>query len=174
MVHSILKTTRYCAVAALLLGLALFTTSWTPAAYADSAQVSKLLQQAKTSADQLQRDTEVMESYTRSRVSWETHSNQINAIKEHVNKIGTILADLHDARDGAEPWQQDAIDGITPLMHQLADHTESIIDHLNDKNQTWHPEYRDYLQANHDLAADVSKMITDYTNYGKARARIHE
>ncbi len=173
MIHSISTKAHYFTVAALLFGMILFTSAWTPAAYGDSAQVSKLLQQAKTSADQLQRDTENMESFTRSKVGWQSHAMQINTVKEHVNKIGTVLADLHDARDGADPWQQDAIDGITPLMHQLADHTTSIIEHLNDKNQTWHPEYREYLQTNHELAADVSKMISDYMNYGKARARLH-
>ena len=171
MVHPILTKARYFTVAALFLGMTLVSSAWTPA-YADSAQVSKLLQQAKASANQLQGDTEVMETYTRSRVSWRTHAAQITVIKEHVNKIGTILADLHSARDGAEPWQQNAIDGITPLMQQLASNTTSVIGHLNEMNKTWHPGYSGYLQANYALATDLSKMIGDYINYGKASAKV--
>jgi hypothetical protein len=170
MVHRILTKPRHLSTAAFVLGMMLFALGWTPA-YGDSAQASKLLEDAKTSAAQLRQDSVQMESYTRSRVSWESHASQVNRIRDHVNTSGKILADLHDARDGAEGWQQDDIDKITPLLQELASNTTSIIDHLNDKKQTWHPEYQEYLISNAELATDLSKLIGDYIDFGNAKSK---
>lgn len=164
------KNTRYFAVAAALLGTLLFVPGLTPA-YGDSAQVSKLLQQAKTSANELRMDSSQMERYSASQLSWKSHANQINRVKEHVNNSGKILANLHEARDAAEPWQQEAIDKITPLLQELASNTTSIIDHLNEGGKTWHPEYEGYVKANAELSADLSRLIGDYIDYGKAKSR---
>lgn len=161
---------RHMTVALALAGMMLFVPGWTPA-YGDSAQVSKLLQQAKFSATQLKADSNEMESYSQSQLHWSTHAKQINRIKEHINESGKILADLHAARDGAEPWQQDAIDRITPLLQQLASNTTAIIEHLNDRRQTWHPEYHNYLQSNARLADDLSRLISDYIDYGEAKSK---
>lgn len=170
MTSSIMTKVRRFAAAAVLLGVALFLPGWTPA-YGDSAQVSQLLEQARTSATQLNRDSNDMASYAGSRLSWEGHAQQINRIKEHINKSGEILAKLHEQRDGAEPWQQEAIDQITPMLQKLASNTESIINHLNDRQQTWHPEYEGYLKSNAETAQDLSTLIRDYVDYGKARSK---
>jgi hypothetical protein len=170
MINRTLTKTRYFSTTALLLGMMLFALGWTPA-YGDSAQTSKLLQDAKVSAAQLKQDSARMESYTRSQLTWNSHVSQINMIKEHVNNSGKILADLHNSRDGAEPWQRDAIDKITPLLQELAGNTESVINHLNDKKQTWHPEYHGYLKSNAELATDLSQLIGDYIDFGNAKAK---
>lgn len=163
---------RYFIAMAVFLGM-LISSGWTPA-YADSAQTSRLLQQAKMSAIQLRNDSALMESFTRSRLSWESHTSQINLIKGHINKSGKILADLHDARDGAAPWQQEVIDRITPLLQEMASNTESIIAHLNDRQQTWHPEYQGYLKSNAEVSTDLSQLIGDYINFGNAKSRMEK
>ncbi len=170
MVHDMMRKTSYLPITALLLGVVLLASGWTPA-FGDSAEASKPLQDARTSAAQLRGDSVQMESSTRSELSWESHAHQIDVIKEHINRTGKIAADLHNARDGAEPWQQDAIDRITPLLQEMASNAESIIDHLNDRKQTWHPEYQGYLKSNADLATDLSKLIGDYVDYGQAKSR---
>jgi hypothetical protein len=170
MPHHILRKAPGLGTAALLLGIMVFVSGWTPA-HCDSTQASKLLQDARTSAAQLARDTAQMVSYARSQVSWQTHAGQINRVKEHVNNTGKILADLHNARDGAEPWQQEAIDKITPIVKQLASNTESIINNLNSTKQTWGPEFQGYLNSNSELANDLSKLIGDYLDYESAKSK---
>jgi hypothetical protein len=169
MINKTLTKTRYFSTTALLFGM-LFALGWAPA-YGDSAQTSKLLQDAKVSAVQLKQDSSRMESYTRSQLAWNSHASQINMIKEHVNNIGKTLADLHNSRAGSEPWQRDAIDKITPLLQELAGNTESVINHLNDRKQTWHPEYQGYLKSNAELATDLSQLIGDYIDFGNAKAK---
>ena len=77
-----------------------------------------------------------METYTRSNVTWPSHSAQISQIKDHINKAGEILAQLQSARAEAQPWHQDTIDRITPVLKQLASDTEAIINHLNETLMT--------------------------------------
>ncbi len=109
---NILRRSGYLSIAALMFGMVLFAFAWAPA-FGDSAEASRLLQEARMSAAQLRRDAVQMESYSKSRLSWQSHAHQIDLIKEHINRTGKIVSDLHNARDGAEAWQQDAIDRIT-------------------------------------------------------------
>jgi len=51
----------------------------------DSKEISDLLSQAKTQANQLKTDASDMESFTLSNLSWQTHAAKIMAIKEHVS-----------------------------------------------------------------------------------------
>lgn len=171
MVHQLHTRTRTITWAALLLGIVFLAASWKPA-FGDAAQASQLLQQAKTSAAQLRRDTVQMQSWVGSQLTWESHAQQINAIKEHVNNSGKILSELHNARDGAEAWQQDAIDRITPMLHEMASNTEGIINHLNEhQGKTWVPQYRNYVEANAAQAEDLYRLISDYLNYGSAKSK---
>jgi hypothetical protein len=170
MLHRLFSKSSGLSTAAMLLGMLVVSAGSTPA-YGDSAQVSKLLQDAKTSSAQLMRDTSQMETYSRSKVTWQSHASQIDRVKEHINNTGKILADLHSARDGAEPWQQDAIDKITPLAQILASNTTNIINRLNDDKTTWSPEFQGYLKSNADVASDLSKLISDYLDYESAASK---
>src|SRR5271165_4394030 len=85
----------------------------------DSEQVSKLLSEAKTMAFQLKEDAATMETYTRMDVSWASHAEAINAIREHVNALAKHVAKLKDARAAASPWQKTAIDRINPFLDEL-------------------------------------------------------
>ncbi len=56
----------------------------------------------------------------------------------------------------------------------MASNTESIINHLNDRKQTWHPEYEGYLKSNAELAGQLSKLIGDYVNYDNTKSQTQE
>ena len=169
MPRHLLRKARGLPTAALLLSIMVFVSGWTPS-YCDSAQASRLLKDAGRLAAQLGRDTSQMATF-QTLTDWKSHTEQINLIGDHINKIGKILVDLQQARDGAEPWQQEAIDKITPLVQELASNTKSIIDNLNGDKRIWRPEYRDYLKSNAERANDLSKLIGDYLDYEGAKAR---
>ena len=78
-----------------------FASGWTPS-YCDSAQASRFLKEARSLAVQLGRDTSQMATF-QTLTDWKSHTEQINLIGDHINKIGKTLTDLHQARDGAEP-----------------------------------------------------------------------
>jgi len=140
-----------------------------------AADVTGLFQEARTTAAQLNRDAAIMESYTRSNLSWQTHSAQITRIKEHINNAGSILSQMHAAREDAKPWHQDAIDGITPALKQLAASTESIINHLNENpSHLRDPNYVEYLRSNAQSANELSSAISNVVNFDNTKTRMEE
>ncbi len=137
----------------------------------DSEQVSKLLSEAKTMAFQLKEDAVTMESFTRMNVSWESHAAAINQIKDHINALGRQEASLKEARSEGSPWQQTAIDRITPFLDELTGYTYAVIEHLNGEVKHTPAEYKDYLQANADYATDLARMIGDFVDFGRSKDR---
>ena len=162
-------TTRYCLVAAMMLGMC---SMWSNAA----ADVDQLLQQASAQASQLRRDSATLESFSRtgdrSGVGWQTHANQISTIKTHVNQLGQTLSQLEAARDSAGKSQQGAIDRIRPVLEELASNTTAIIDQLNQNpKRLTDPTYREYLRANDDLAANLNQQTSDIVAFSRAERR---
>jgi len=139
----------------------------------DSEHVAKLLSEAKTMAFQLKDDAVAMEGFTRMNVSWESHAEAINQIKDHVNALEKQEAKLKEARSSAEPWQKTAIDRIVPYLDELEGYTSAVIERIADQpKRLFTDEYRDYLQANADYASDLAGVISDFVDYGKARDRM--
>lgn len=140
---------------------------------ADSPEVTSLLKQAQDHAVRLNNDAELMESFSRNPgMSWQSHAAQVNMIKTHINNLGKVLQQLSDQRESASPWQQKAIDNITPLAGELASDVETTINHINDNQERlFTPQYRDYLKANSELTASLSGLIKDYVSYGKSKAK---
>lgn len=136
----------------------------------DSEEVSGLLAEAKTESIQLKQDAEEMNSFVRSKTSWQSHASKLNAIKQHANNLGELVAKMNSAKATASPWQQQSIDRITPLLRELAASVTSTIKHLSDnQNRLQHPPYPDYAATNADLASDLSQLISDYVAYGEAK-----
>jgi hypothetical protein len=136
----------------------------------DNKEVSKLLEDVKAQAADLQRDSEELESFTRSDVSWQSHAEELSRIRGRVNNIGKTLARLQDLRGSAAPWQQEAIDRIIPIAEKLASNTTAAIEHLN-QNPTHIREsrYQQYVKSNAEAANNLASMIRDFVEYGKTR-----
>lgn len=140
-----------------------------------AADVSALFQEARTTANQLSRDAATMESFTRSNLSWQSHAAQVRLIKEHVNQAGSILSQMQAARGDAQPWHQDAIDGITPALKQLASNTDAIINHLNETpRHLKDPSYVELLKSNQQLASELSAAVGNVVDYDNTKTRMEE
>jgi hypothetical protein len=138
----------------------------------DSEHVAKLLSDAKTLAFQLKEDAAMMETFTRTNVSWESHAVAINTVKDHVNQLGRQEGKLKEARSAAAPWQKVAIDRIVPYLEELEGYTLAVIEHINaDPRRLNTAEYKDYLEANADYSSDLAAMISDFVNYGSTKQR---
>lgn len=139
----------------------------------DSPQITQLLADTKAEAAELKRDAEDLESFTKSKLSWQSYSSKIEMIKGHVNNTGKLLGKLSDAKATGSPWQQDAIEKIEPLLKELATNTETTINYLNDNPVKIHfTEFKNYVRANYELAADLEALIRDFVDYGEAKGKI--
>ncbi len=139
---------------------------------ADSAEISSLMSDAQHHAVLLDDDASTLQSYTRSKLNWKSHAQQLELMKTHVNNLGKISAQLSDLRSEGSPWQQQAIDQINPLLKEMADHLTATINHLNENQDRVHmPAYEDYARGNYELASQTSQLIKDYVNYDKAKSK---
>jgi hypothetical protein len=138
-----------------------------------AADVPALFQQARTTATQLSKDASIMESYARSNLSWKSHTAQVTRIKDHIDKAGSIVSQMQSARGDAEPWHQDAIDGLVPVLKELASNTESIITHLNDNpKRLKDPTYAQYLKSNSESASELSAAVGNVVDYDKTKTKM--
>jgi hypothetical protein len=166
------RTIIWAAPGLLFAGLLVIPSVSKAAETPDSDQVSKLLSEAKTMAFELKEDAVTMESFTRMNVSMETHAVTINQIKDHINALTRQTAKLKDARSAGSPWQQTAIDRITPFLDELGGYTYAVIEHINGNVKHTPAEYKDYLQANADYATDLAAMIGDFVDFGRSKDRV--
>lgn len=138
----------------------------------DSEEITKLLSDAKIQALDLKTASEQLESLTHRNTSWEHHADVIAKMKVQINATGNLLAKMSGVRSSGSPWQQQAIDQITPLLKELAANTTATIEHLNDnKGRLNTPAYREYVLTNYDLASELSALISDFVDYGKTKAK---
>ena len=138
----------------------------------DAERVSLLLSEAKTEALQLKLDASEMESFTASKLSWESHAEKLREIKEHVNKVGEITSQLNAERAGAAPWQKVAINRVNPLMTELAMTVQATIGHLNmNRERLQASDYTDYLRITSELAAKMAALVADFVDYGETKAK---
>jgi flagellar motor protein MotB len=169
-----MRKARYALGLALLAAASLYLLPALQAAenpVPDSPQVSNLLTQAKRHAAQLTQDADEMKTFAWQDMSTEIHAQKITTIKEHTNNLGKVLQQLDDRHQMASPWQQEAIERITPLAKELAANIEMTIQHINDNQNRLHtPEYKDYLSANYELSSGLSALIADLVSYGKNKA----
>ncbi len=170
-----MRKARYALGLALLVAASLYLLPALRAAdepALDSPEVSELLTQAKEHAVKLAGDAAVMKSFGLTSMSWESHADQINTIRDHVNNLGEVLQKMGERRQFASPWQQNAIDRITPLAAELASNIETTIDHINKNQDRLHtPQYREYLDTNYDVSTSLSGLISDFVSYGKNKAK---
>ena len=139
----------------------------------DNKEVSQLLEDIKGQAADLQRDSDELESFTRSDMSWQSHAEELDRIKERINTIGKTISKLQNLRSSASPWQREAIDRIMPVAKKLASNTTAAIEHLN-KNplRINEPQYQQYLKSNAEAASNLATLVKDFVEYGKTRTTL--
>jgi len=91
-----------------------------------------------------------------------------DATSRQLNAAGRQLTRLNENRALASPWQEQAIDEITPLLPELAANTTAVIEHLDANKTRLHTaEYKEYLTANYEVSKELSALITDFVDYAK-------
>ena len=166
-----MRKMSYLPMAALILsGSSLFAAS--PTAQA-SAEASRLLTEVRTIANALHRDAATLESYRLAGLSWQSHANRLTLARHHINSIGNRLERLEAMRGSAAPWQQEAIDSITPVAAQLASRTEAAINHLNaSPRHLYAPVYTGHLSAVAGHANQMKQSVDLHLDLAGAQDRL--
>jgi hypothetical protein len=170
------KTTTGLMVGALIASTLLLFSMPLSAVTPENPEITQLLTDARDKAAELSRDADEMEALIRTDVSWQTHAEMLESVKEHVNQLGRIAAQLEQKRDSASPWQQQAIDRMLPVLKELATNTTAAISHLNENKtrplQT--SSYPQYLSENAKAAHNLADMISSFVKYDETRAKMEK
>lgn len=165
---SVLTTLKRTAI----LGILLLSPVFAKAQTADSPAITDLLQESKQHAVLTLQDAERLEAYTRSTLPWQSHASRLIHMKEHANDLIKDFNKLSSMRNEGSPWQQEAIDHITPLLQQMSSDLSVTINHFNEnKNRVQLPPFPDYARANRELMEKTSRLISDFVDYGEAKAK---
>jgi hypothetical protein len=138
-----------------------------------AAEARQLLEGVQVIANQLNRDAQTLESYTRSRLTWQSHAYQLTLAKQHINGMGERLESLQAIRDTAAPWQQQAIDSIVPVAVQLASRTEAAINHLNEnRGYLFAPVYTGHLNAIAEHSDQMKQSIDTFLELASTQEKL--
>lgn len=136
----------------------------------DNANVTGLINRAKTELVKIKKDAADMEAFTRSDLSWRTHADKLTRMKADVNELSSSVEGMKSQRRVASAWQQNAIDRISPLMSDLVMNMNTVIDQLGkSKNRPNAAPYPEYLKTNTRIATDLSNEIIDALDYAQAK-----
>ena len=170
------KTTTGLMVGALIASTLLLFSTPLSAVTPENPEITQLLTDARDKAAELSRDADDMEALIRTDVSWQSHAEMLESVKEHVNQLGRIAAQLEQKRDSASQWQQQAIDRMLPVLKELAANTTVAINNLNENKgrplET--SSYPQYLKENAEAARNLSDMISSFVKYGDSRAKVEK
>lgn len=169
------KATSYLLLTGLFLSSTLLMDRAWAIHNAENADVQDLLYQAREEAVGLDRDADEMETLVRSDLDWRTHAAYLESVKEHVNRLATIVEKLQAERDKASPWQQQTIDRVVPLLHEVATNTTNAINHLNQNQiRPVSGDYPTWLHENAQAAHRLATIISDTIEYGQTRSRLQK
>lgn len=147
----------------------------TPEYSSAELEASKLLKQVRAGAFNLTKDADTLESLSRMRVARESYVQSLRLVKEHINKTGEQLARLQAIKGETAPWQQAAIDHITPIAAEIAANTEAAINHMNESpNYLYSPEYQTTLSAIANDAKEMRNSVNDFLSLAAAQQKVDE
>jgi hypothetical protein len=182
MIMKIVRKIGYTGVAALLLSASILAGSpvTPPSQVAVEAsewdfrgEAANLLREMQALSGKLDTDADQLASFSRSNLSWESHAQQLSAVRENINTIGERLARLQEIRHVTSPWQQQAIDRVVPVAAGVASHTQAAIEHLNDnRSYLFAPAYNDHLNAIADGAERMKASLDTFLDYGSTQQKL--
>lgn len=145
----------------------------------EGSQVSKIddmLAAFESKAIETRRDAAMLESKRRNRrLSWQTHANQLSVMKEHINEMGKMLAELEGMKSQATLFQEKAIEAARPHLEDMAQRVGKGLIWLNeDRHSISKAEYMDNLHGIWSSADRLYEEVDTIIDYHEARIRLHE
>jgi hypothetical protein len=139
-----------------------------------SAQVTRQLSAFKHNVSEMRREAEVLESWTRNiQLSWQSHVFSLNALKDHLNELGQVLAQLEGLRPLANDSQALAIEHARPHLVSVAQDLTQAIELVNESRRNI--QQREYVDSVSNVYAHANALHTKLDAilaYQGAKARV--
>jgi uncharacterized surface protein with fasciclin (FAS1) repeats len=140
------------------------------------AKIGDMLASFESKAIETRRDAAVLESKRRNQqLSWQTHADTLSVMKEHINEMGRMLAELERMKPKATLFQEKAIEAARPHLENMAQRVQKGITWLNeDRGSISKAEYKDNLHGIWSDADQLYRNVDTIVDYHEARMRLHE
>ena len=131
----------------------------------DSAKISKLFDQAKIHAAQVNNDADLLDSYARAGYSWQMHAKCLEDIKLHSTDLLADFNQLKAMRAKGTPRQREAIDRLEPLLQSMTIALATTIEQLNQHQLSVNmPSFRSRVHGDWESVNRVYMHLCEYTN----------
>jgi len=141
-----------------------------PAVSTPAAQEARqTLAELKGLASKAAGDAFQLEIYIRdARLERDSQMFPLVALKTDVNRMGQDVASLESRRDLLEPWEQQAVDKVLPLLRETAANAESATVYFNENGtHLWSPEYRSSLDKAYRDSDQIANTLKNYLKFEK-------
>jgi hypothetical protein len=153
----------------------------TPASYTWDfpSEASHLLQQMKTQAVQVRDLADRLQAFDRDGdlISWQTDADVLTAARAQVNAMDADLCRLRAIRRVTLPWQQKAIDRVTPKVIELTEYVQDAVQNLNHNHTTVNMLDRSYAEDADFMyrrADTIARMVGNFEEYAAASTEIQQ
>lgn len=140
------------------------------------SKIDEMLAAFESKAIETRRDASILESKRRNhQLSWQTHADKLSTMKEHINEMGKMLAELEGMKPKATLFQEKAIDAARPHLEDMAERVEKGINWINeDRRSIAKAEYRDNLHGIWSSADELYRHVDTIIDYHEARMSLQE
>lgn len=138
-----------------------------------SPHVAKQLADFKRTAFQMRREADALKSMTpHKRLSWQSHTHRLDALKNHVNSMGRSLAELEAQKAIATEGQALAVERARLHLVSVAQNLTQAIELVNeDRNNVHRGEYGEAVSDIYTHAEALHTKLDTILDYENARMR---
>jgi hypothetical protein len=141
----------------------------------DSQALTVLLEQASDEARELAIDAQDMQALVVSDQNWLTHALKLAKVKGHADNMAIIADKLANAEKSGSALQEQAVEGILPMVRELDANTTAAMNYLNqNRDRPGSETYRQYLEKNAETARQLSEIISALDDYEKSMTEINK
>ncbi len=140
------------------------------------SRIDDMLAAFESKAIETRRDAAMLESKRRNRqLSWQTHVTKLSVMKEHINEMGKMLAEMEGMKSKATLFQEKAIEAARPHLEDMAQRVQTGMNWLNeDRRSIFKAEYMDNLHGIWSSADRLYQEVDTIIDYHEARMRLHQ
>ena len=139
-------------------------------------QVSDHLTGFKSTVFEMRREADILGSYTSgNQISWQTHVERLNALRQHVNDLGRTLAELEELKPASGDTQQMAIESARPHLVSAAQDLTQAIEMVNeDRRSIIQPDYVEAVRSIYEHADSLYQKVDAILDYEADRTRLDD
>jgi transcriptional regulator with PAS, ATPase and Fis domain len=145
-----------------------------PAIADNPKRVGQQLSSFKATASQMKSEADLLKSYTPSkRLSWQTHTSQLVALREQLNQLGKDLAVLESHKPVATENQVMAIEHARPHLESIAENLTRALTLVDeDRRNVYSTEYVDAVDSVYAHADELHSKVDAILDYEASKTRL--